>query len=267
MDTVVLQITNKCPFNCPQCYMQKGNQNMDFSVAVEAIKKAKSLGGKAVQLTGGEPMCYPYINELVAVCKEQGLYSMMATSGYANSIYAYKRLAESGLTAICVSLNSSKKSVNQQTREGYDCATNAIEIAVEVGLLCFVNVVLTEETVATLEQTVYEMKSKGVVGVELLKRLPNYKGENPKQLTKEELSIINKVVKDNGDFVRVENCCFEYWKEYCGDKKITCEDAGSKSFFWNVDGYVSPCSKNTQYKFATIEELLENKDKWGKLCF
>lgn len=267
MDTAVLQITNKCPFDCPQCYMLKGNQNMDFAIAVEAIRKAKSLGAKAIQFTGGEPMCYPYLNEIVSFCAQQELYSIVATSGYGCSLYRYKHLADSGLTAVCISLNSLLEKTNEQTRDGYAFAMSAIDCAIKSGLLCFVNLVLTKETVASLRKTVELLKEKGVVGVELLKRLPNYLGEIPKGLTSNQLSIVNDVQQSNKDFVRVEKCCFEYWKKYGDKKEISCADAGRKCVFWNVDGFVSPCSKQMNCKFSSVEEMLQNKDKWGDLCY
>ena len=79
-ETIVLQVTTKCPYNCPQCYMKRGDHNMPINVAKSIVDEAVHLGAKAIQITGGEPLFYPYVFELIEYASIAGLNSLLATS-------------------------------------------------------------------------------------------------------------------------------------------------------------------------------------------
>ena len=127
---------------------------MPLETALGAIDFASRRKAGAVQLTGGEPTLYPHLGEVISYCTERGLYSIVASSGIHHSLSFYRDLRERGLTALCLSLNSADRSVNLQTRDHFDCTVQAIRTAVDLGITCFINTVITPESLVTLEDTV-----------------------------------------------------------------------------------------------------------------
>ena len=83
LETLVFQVSTRCPYNCPQCYMQKNcSDDLLLTKAVEQIDFALEHGLKAIQITGGEPFVYPELFDLIRYAHEKGLYVFLATSGF-----------------------------------------------------------------------------------------------------------------------------------------------------------------------------------------
>lgn len=238
---------------------------MELEEAKYAVDVACCSGAKIVQLTGGEPMCYPSLIELVAYCKSNGLHSVIATSGFSHSQLLYARLKNAGLTALCVSLNSIDEGINQTSREGFSYAVEAVKDAVSVGLSCILNIVLTKENLQSLRKTVIAAQNMGVSQVCLLKRFPSIKGEMGELLTEQELDELHNLALEYADFVCVEKCYKEYWARFYNESKI-CMDCGRTGVFWNVDGKVSPCSQKTKFKYLTIDEMSLAEKIWKREC-
>ncbi|HDQ22619.1 MAG TPA: 4Fe-4S cluster-binding domain-containing protein, partial [Candidatus Uhrbacteria bacterium] len=59
---LVLQINNKCNLNCPFCYVQKGQSEIDYKTAKKAVdfflgnSNAKQYKNKEIIIMGGEPL-------------------------------------------------------------------------------------------------------------------------------------------------------------------------------------------------------------------
>ena len=129
IETLVMQITNKCSLLCPQCYMQKGQLDMPLHEALSFILEAKNLGAGAVQITGGEPTAYPFIFEVIEFCSKNKLFTMISTSGHNLDIPKIQRFKDAGLTALCISLNGATEATNQLSRDKHNVAVEAIKQA------------------------------------------------------------------------------------------------------------------------------------------
>jgi len=76
--------TNKCNLNCPfcSCSMRDKELAMDFEDAKRIIDICAGLGTKAVTITGGgEPLCYPYFDELVNYFISRNIQIGLVTNG------------------------------------------------------------------------------------------------------------------------------------------------------------------------------------------
>ena len=263
LETAVLQVTTACPLSCDQCYMRHGNTHMLLPTAKEILLRAKTMGANVVQLTGGEPMTYPWLADILRECKDREMLTVVATSGY--NFTRLRELKDAGLTAVCVSLNSVDPEVNGRTRQCYNLAIDAIREAVALEIPCFVNLVLTHDSVRTLCRTADVLETMGASGLILLKRFPNSQGEGGEILTSEEMSHVRDCVCQRRDFVQVERCCRAYWARYYG---LTgpCTEGGRRSMFWNADGTVSPCSQKTEFAYPTVEAMQSDAERWSGEC-
>lgn len=268
LETVVLQVTTKCPYSCPQCYMKRGDGNMDFDIAKKIIDEAVNLGAKAVQLTGGEPLIYPYIFDIIGYASNRGLMTLLATSGYNCFEDTFYRLSKNGLTAICVSINGISESSNSKSRESFQEALNTVRIAKRYNIFCFLNVVVTDDNVDELDTFAIYAKRNNIVSINLLRPVISNDGKYVPSLSKEALSKLVHITTKNPENVElfnVEGCFREYW-ELARGTDFYCRDIGKTTYFVNVDGSVSPCSKTTKYRYNSLSEMLDKYEDWRRGC-
>ena len=78
---VCLFLTLKCNQNCGYCHRFLGINELDFNHNKEVINKVADDGIKNMTFTGGEPLLYPDIIELLKVAKQKGIKSKIITNG------------------------------------------------------------------------------------------------------------------------------------------------------------------------------------------
>ncbi len=263
MDTVILQVTCRCPLHCEQCYMEKSRQEMEYETARGAVDQARARGARMIQITGGEPFTYPHLKELIQYCRAANLYTAVATSGYGHSPAGYAALYEQGLTQLSISLNSTSKIENKITRDGFELSMAAIQDVLSLGVSFAVNVVVSKATIDALGQTVTDLVTMGCEQICLLKRFPSVHGETVERLSRHDIDKIARVADAFPDAVHVENCFLDYW---CSRERRVrgCRDAGICAYFVNVDGTISPCSQMTRCRYTNVEDMMKNADQWRR---
>ena len=265
LETVVFQVTTKCPYQCPQCYMERGETQLPLECAKEVIDLAHSNGAKAIQITGGEPILYDHLLEMISYAKIKGMFSFVATSGYGASWDLYKELKHSGLTVLCVSINSIIETDNVKSRMTYEESIAAIKIAVDCGICCFANVVVSDENIGQLDLLGDYLSNVGVHGINLLKPVRSYDGKYVPKISNTTLEILSKVVRNRPNLFYVERCFGEYWS-YESGSGFTCNDAGKNTFFVNADCSFSLCSKINQHRFKSIEDMIKYANSQAVRC-
>ena len=112
IEYVRLSLTDACNFCCPYCRPaeitpQSQHQLLSVDEWMTILGAFHQLGVKAVRLTGGEPLLYPYLEELLARIKKTGWFEdiSMTTNG---SLLAQRaaKLKELGLNRVNISLDS-----------------------------------------------------------------------------------------------------------------------------------------------------------------
>jgi len=81
---VQISPTNKCNRNCTFCSFsdRERSYELSFDELREIIDKCKSVGTKAIDLTGGgEPTVYPQCNETIEYMTQKGIKSSLTTNG------------------------------------------------------------------------------------------------------------------------------------------------------------------------------------------
>ena len=129
-----LELTTRCPLNCPQCYcdLHRG-KDLPLDRATEVLRQAAQLGTSNINLSGGETMVYPHLYELLAQCSSLGLCAAVALSGWGVDESSLQKLIGSGVTEIYISLNGSTEEVSRITRDGHHLAIRALELLKESG--------------------------------------------------------------------------------------------------------------------------------------
>lgn len=125
-----IKITSKCMLNCIFC-SQSDNviQEMDFEFAKEVLQKLKSLGIHYIYYTGGEPLLYPHICELIEYGDNLGMKQVLVTNGLLFSQKKYFDILQYIIT-VGISLHGTPDTHNALSgnRNCYDTVTNNIKL-------------------------------------------------------------------------------------------------------------------------------------------
>ena len=77
---VKIELTNKCSRNCKHCSSSATSNNknlkeLDFNHVSKIIREAKLMGVETIVFTGGEPLMYDRLCELVKLTSSLGMKS------------------------------------------------------------------------------------------------------------------------------------------------------------------------------------------------
>lgn len=139
-DFVCIGITDACMLKCKMC--QKWKEDIfikdkanEPTVAdwKRAISSLRTLSGNYLQINfgGGEPLLKKEIFELVSFCRQNKFKTNIATNGYLINEEMAKRIADSGLDSVIISLDSLSEETHDYLRGKngtYRQVMNALEL-------------------------------------------------------------------------------------------------------------------------------------------
>ena len=130
MNTILWALSSQCSFHCKYCYLDFPEDNnpinnrntfntsdLDLIEIRKFIDKSQDNRISRVFIAGAEPLSNFYSTiEIINLLKEKGLEVVLCTNGYLVEKY-YKRIANSKIDAISISLDSYKKEYNDKYRQ------------------------------------------------------------------------------------------------------------------------------------------------------
>lgn len=120
---IVIEITNQCNLNCLTCTIDKNRKiNVKTAVIEKIINECKNLGIKSVRFTGGEPLLYKKLGEILSYAKDRGMYVLLNTNATVLDD-AYLSLLRNKCDNILISLQGHNESSNNRlSRSDYPFA-------------------------------------------------------------------------------------------------------------------------------------------------
>ena len=210
---VKIELTNKCSRNCKHCSSSATSDNnnikeLDFNDVARIIREAKLTGVKSIVFTGGEPLMYESLSELVKLTSILGMKSTIYSFAYRNdqTLKQYRTLIENGLNKIIYSLADTlsdeeelsiygKEEFFNQVFEDND-ATLGFHYAVSKDSISRLNEVVNK-TIETFDNKQYFNQ------ISLLRFVPHGKGTNDMDLSKEELLSIKDLYLNSNNKSRI----------------------------------------------------------------
>ena len=105
-----ISLTNNCNLRCSYCMPEKRISDVHFfpmNQVLRCVESAVSLGITHFRLTGGEPLCYPKIEELLCKIKQiKGVDSVHLTTNGVLLKEKAAQLKQAGIDSINVSLDT-----------------------------------------------------------------------------------------------------------------------------------------------------------------
>lgn len=80
IENVDWQITSCCNRMCPYCFGPESIEDLSLSEAKRIVDILESLGAKQVGITGGEPLLYPHITELIDYVFAKGIHIYLSSN-------------------------------------------------------------------------------------------------------------------------------------------------------------------------------------------
>lgn len=200
---VKIELTNRCARNCKYCSSSATNSSknikeLDFKDVKRIIYEAKEMNAETIVFTGGEPLMYERIPELIELTSKLGMSSTLYTFAYRNeeTLNKYKKLLNIGLNKIVYSLAdalSDEEDVSIYSHiEFFDKVFNGTN-----GKLGF-HYTISKDSINLMMQVVTNTLNSFVNKqyfdkVSLLRFVPHGKGTTQMDLTKEELLTIKNL--------------------------------------------------------------------------
>jgi len=155
--SVLLEITHRCPLQCPYCSnpieLLKANRELDTGTWLDLFDQAADLGVLQVHFSGGEPTARKDLVELVKHASAVGLYSNLITSAVLLTRDKLAALADAGLAHIQISFQGSDPAIADRVaglRNAHSKKLEAAKWAREVGLPLTINAVMHRQTLHLL---------------------------------------------------------------------------------------------------------------------
>jgi MoaA/NifB/PqqE/SkfB family radical SAM enzyme len=263
---LTVAVTYKCQCDCAHCsaytYRQKLAKDdgaLSLEEYKEAIKQAIELGSTCVVFSGGEPLLYDGLYELIAsVDRDKSVTSMFTNGEYLNDKNV-KRLKSAGLFGLFVSFDSTepKEHNANRKREGlFHKAIEGIKRCQDKGILTGISTYITREKMQNgeLDSMMNFAQELGVLEVFLFDmiatgRLINERHRMLTRLEIDEIRAFQRRYNETTDYPRViHQTMFTSIAYPCAAAGCP---AGVAQMHIRGNGDVAPCDF-TPYSFGNI---------------
>lgn len=112
------EITQSCNLHCPYCrrqdYSDKGQAK---EVALQIIDKIAKDYQPLLIFSGGEPLCYPHLFEVVSFAQQRGLKTALATNATLIDLVLAKKIKAASFHRVAVSLDGARSKTHDSLRD------------------------------------------------------------------------------------------------------------------------------------------------------
>ena len=133
---MLLELTHKCPLECPYCYNQLDFAKIDDKMQKEdwlrVMEEAREMGVVQIGFSGGEPLLNKDLPELIKKASGLGFYTNLITSGVGAEEGLVKKLKEAGLKNVQIGIQSSEKEIMTLLTNNKTAYEQKIKFAKEV---------------------------------------------------------------------------------------------------------------------------------------
>ncbi|MEG0806630.1 MAG: radical SAM protein [Lachnospiraceae bacterium] len=167
---VDLVVTSGCNFKCRHCFISQESRKKNSHIALadwkKIIDKLSSNGLVSVVITGGEPLTYVFLFDLLDYIDKLGIRIQLLTNGYLLTEEKINRLSKYKNIVVQVSLDGSRALSNdfQRGKGSYEKIAENVSMLVKYQIETIVAMVLNKTNVKDIydNSMFHEMESMGV---------------------------------------------------------------------------------------------------------
>lgn len=183
-------ITLRCPLRCAHCYVDAGGHEAEGVLStVEAyavIDQICELGKPVVILSGGEPLMREDIFAIARYGAGKGLKMAMGTSGVLIDGEMARRIRESGIRRVAISVDSSDPVVHDRFRGlpgAWERTIQGIRHCRDAGIRVQINMTVLSPTLQAIQDVVSLGTDLGVTDYQIFFPVPTGRGNAVSWLT------------------------------------------------------------------------------------
>lgn len=154
---IAWETTRACPLACKHCRAaaqpEPASDELSTEEGFRLLENIAAFASPTIILTGGEPMLRPDIYDLASHARDLGLHAVMAPCGLLLNDETAKRLVESGIRYLSVSLDGASAASHDAFRGvpgAFEGSLRGIEAAKRAGLGFQINTTITQHNVSEL---------------------------------------------------------------------------------------------------------------------
>jgi len=174
-----IEVTYRCDLNCVHCSSDARPSNsleMSRDDCVRILAEAAKMGARDVAFSGGEPLLWPHVFDVVEAAAEHGLKVTLYTSGCADDFQKKaKRLRELGTSRFIFSMfGATATSHERVTRKAgsFEHTQSAMRYALSVGLTTELHFVPMAGNYSELADVAQLARELGASRVSVLRLVP-----------------------------------------------------------------------------------------------
>ena len=147
-------ISDKCNLECRHCFRSNALSIISKEDADTIINDMGENGVACVALTGGEPLMNPNLMYIIQRLKEKNIDVEIATNGTLINKKIAKKIYNSGVKKIQISLDGADETSNDMIRGrgAYNNIINGIQILIKSGFFVTIATTLNAKTVHQIDQ-------------------------------------------------------------------------------------------------------------------
>lgn len=260
---VQLEITNKCPLNCVQCYKNISTENeMDIATITASVDECIENGTTMFVLNGGEPLLHRNFGQIIEYLTLRQVRFNVFTSGIGLNDEVIK-CAKKGYMRLFVSLNGSTEEINSRSRDGYKYAIGAIDTLMNSSAPFYINWVARHDNVRDFPAMVELAIAKKVKGLSVISnKLINNRYIDSPLNSEDYIFFVDCIKREEKNIPILIESCYSVlgslFPVYKTAKYYGCM-AGLYGCNITVDGNFMPCTQlNYREAYANISDYWHN---------
>jgi len=260
LNLMFLDLTNQCNLRCLYCFNRHKLNGSHSHIGLDLLKKTlKSQVTKNVKnwfLSGGEPLCYPYLDEALEMFRKYGHHPKIATNGILLKPAVVDKWVELGVQSVQFSFDTLKPSVFRRVNAGpendHRVIVENLKHAVQSPLRVVASSVLTENNKDEISDVMRFCYELGLDSYTLYPVVPARKDAMPLAVPiPEQLKLIDGLFEDyyglkSAGLIDLSIPCFQFsdvypkWKDILMIRLHSC-GAGEFNLKITSEGKVSTC--------------------------
>ncbi|NLX18254.1 MAG: radical SAM protein [Desulfobulbus sp.] len=270
---IAWEITRRCNLRCVHCRSSSqleidGHPDFSLAEAKRILAEIRAYANPVVVLSGGEPLLRPDVFEIAAHGTDLGLRMCLATNGSLVNAETCRRIKESGIKMVSLSLDGSTAEIHDDFRNqpgAFSGVMNAIHLFNEHKINFLINSSFTKRNKEEAPKIYQLVKDLGATAWYMFMIVPTGRGEEimaeliPADEYEEMLNWHYDMEKEEDELLVRPTCAPQYYRiilqrskaegERFKRRSLSFSTGGSKGCLAgqlicliDVDGNVLPCS-------------------------
>ncbi|SDT99038.1 heme b synthase [Desulfobacula phenolica] len=181
---VAWETTRRCNLSCKHCRAGAEDHpyenELDTRASFKLLDQIKQVGDPIIILTGGEPLLRDDIFDIAAYGTKLGLRMVMAPNGTLITKETAKKMKDSGIKRISVSLDGSTPETHDTFRgleNAFESSIRGIKIAKEAGIEFQINTTITKTNLDQIPKILDLAQNLGAVAHHIFLLVPTGRGK------------------------------------------------------------------------------------------